>query len=92
MKQLRLMTVFVMTLAAAGCSAPEDDEANSADEGVEANQTEKAESDDKQSVVGQVIDQATGIRAAQEGQKLKSRIGDIEEQRNRDIQDALDQE
>ncbi len=92
MKQLRWMMVFVMTLAVAGCSAQVDDETATADGAEEAEQTEQTESEDKQSAVGQVIDQATGIRAAQEGQKIKGKIGDIEEQRNRDIQEALEQE
>ncbi|MFW5802440.1 MAG: hypothetical protein ACOCWJ_00850 [Verrucomicrobiota bacterium] len=89
MKYLRWMMMFVIMLLAAGCSAPEDDDATS---GGGADEPERTESEDKQSAAGQVVDQVTGIKAAKEGQKLKNKIGEIEEQRNRQIEETYDQE
>lgn len=92
MKFLKWMMPAAMMLVAAGCSAPENDNTTNGGGAGNPEQTEQTDSGDKQSAVGQVVDQVTGIRAAQEGQKLKKKIGEIEEQRNRRMQELSDQE
>lgn len=84
----RLTMALVLVLTAAGCSKPDD----APEAPTESAPAERTEEEKEQSAVGKVVDEVTGIRAAQQGLELKDKIGEIEAQRNRDIEDALGEE
>lgn len=54
-------------------------------------ETEPRADTESQGPVQQVIEQATGIRAAREGEKLKNKINAIDAARQQDIEEALEE-